>query len=101
MGFSLHLWFRSESNSFTLNYLVFFLCTSDAILLYRESEYHFVSKRGRQDLVAQAKFQRLAIVYLNRAHKYEDLDSILAELSPKIKELAPKSLPENYKVIPT
>jgi hypothetical protein len=29
------------------------------------------------------------------------LDSILAELSPKIKELAPKSLPENYKVIPT
>lgn len=64
----------------------------------RESEYHFVSKRGRQDLVSQAKFQRLALVYLNRAHKYESLDSILGELSPKIKELAPKSLPENYKV---
>ena len=61
-------------------------------------EWHFGTKLGRQELVAQANYQRLVIVYLNRAHEYDNLDSILGELSPKIKELAPKGLPENYKV---
>jgi hypothetical protein len=49
-------------------------------------------------LTSQAKYQRLAIVHLNRAHHYENLDSIIAELSPKVMELAPKGLPSSYKV---
>ena len=64
----------------------------------RELEWHFGTKLGRNELVTQAKHQRLAIVYLNRAHTYSSLDSILEELSPKIIELAPKSLPAAYKV---
>ncbi len=64
----------------------------------KELEWHFGTRLGRQELVAQAQYQRLIIVYLNRAHTYANLDSILAELSPKIIELAPKGLPANYKV---
>lgn len=65
---------------------------------FRELEWHFGTKLGRQELVSQAKYQRLVIVYLNRAHTYENLDTILAELSPKIIELAPKGLQASYKV---
>ena len=65
---------------------------------FRELEWHFGTKLGRQELVSQAQYQRVIIVYLNRAHVYDNLDSILTELSPKIIELAPKGLPANYKV---
>jgi len=64
----------------------------------KELEWHFGTKLGRQELVSQAKYQRLVIVYLNRAHTYENLDTILAELSPKIIELAPKGLDTSYKI---
>lgn len=43
----------------------------------RELEWHFGTKTGREELVSQAKYQRLAIVYLNRAHHYENLVIIL------------------------
>ena len=46
----------------------------------------------------QAKYQRLAVVHLNREHKYENLDLIIAELSPKVKDLAPKGTPASYKI---
>jgi hypothetical protein len=48
--------------------------------------------------VSQAKYQRLAVVHLNRDHKYESLDAIIAELSPKVMDLAPKGIAASYKV---
>lgn len=65
----------------------------------REIEWLFGTRAGRDELTSQAKYQRLAIVHLNRAHTYESLDHILSELSPKVMELAPKGLPKSYKVI--
>lgn len=61
-------------------------------------EWLFSTKKGREELTGQAKYQRLAIVHLNRAHTYGSLDSIIAELSPKVRDLAPKGIPITYKV---
>jgi len=60
------------------------------------------SKEGQQDLAKSAGFGRLAVVYLNRNHSYENedkcgMDLIKAELSSKIMQLAPISLPKQYK----
>lgn len=62
-------------------------------------EWLFSTKKGREELTSQAKYQRLAIVHLNRAHTYGSLDSIISELSPKVRDLAPKGIPVAYKVI--
>lgn len=64
----------------------------------REIEWLFGTKLGREELTSQAKYNRLAVVHLNRAHTYESLDAIIAELSPKVMELAPKGIPASYKV---
>ena len=69
----------------------------DYMIQYREMEWLFSTKKGREELTSQAKYQRLAIVHLNRAHTYGTLDSIIAELSPKVKDLAPKGIPNSYK----
>jgi hypothetical protein len=58
----------------------------------------FSTKAGREELSCQAKYQRLAVVHLNRDHKYESLNAIIAELSPKVMDLAPKGIPTNYKI---
>jgi hypothetical protein len=64
----------------------------------KEIEWLFSTKNGREELVAQAKYQRLAVVHLSRHHSYGDLNTIIEELSPKVNELAPKGLPSNYKI---
>jgi len=60
------------------------------------------SKAGRQCLAESAGFGRLAVVYLDRNHTYENedkrgMDLIQAELSSKIMQLAPQNLPKHYK----
>ena len=50
------------------------------------------------ELAIQAKYQRLLVVHLNRAHKYENIELVIKELSSKVMELAPKSIPKAYKV---
>jgi hypothetical protein len=67
-------------------------------VIFREIEWLFGTKLGREELASQAKYQRLAVAHLNRGHTYENLDSIMSELSPKVSELAPKGMPANYKV---
>jgi hypothetical protein len=58
----------------------------------------FGTKSGRMELAVQAKYQRLLVVHLNRAHKYESIGDIIKELSSKLMELAPKSIPKSYQV---
>jgi hypothetical protein len=62
-------------------------------------EWLFGTKQGREELTGQAKYQRLAVVHLNRAHTYANLNAIIAELSPKVKDLAPKGIAPSYKVV--
>ena len=49
----------------------------------------FSSDAGRQQLSESAGFERLVVVTLDRNHSYTELDTIKAELSTKVMELAP------------
>jgi hypothetical protein len=44
---------------------------------------------GKQSLCAQAGYSRLIIITLNHGHKFESIDQVKNELSPKVVELAP------------
>ncbi len=59
----------------------------------------FSTDEGRDALSKSAGFERLVVVTLHREHLYDNLDSIKAELSPKVMELAPPKL-GNKQVFP-
>lgn len=44
--------------------------------IFRESEFLFSTKQGREDLRDTVKFQRLAVVSLNRKHSYESMEQV-------------------------
>lgn len=52
----------------------------------------FSSDEGRMELHRSAGYERLLVVTLHREHTYSSLDSIKAELSEKVLELAPRSV---------
>ncbi|XP_064615984.1 LOW QUALITY PROTEIN: eEF1A lysine and N-terminal methyltransferase-like [Liolophura sinensis] len=64
----------------------------------RETEWLFSSTTGRSQLCRSAGFERLVIVTLHRMQKYESLEKIKAELSTKVMELSPPSLPRGIQV---
>lgn len=64
----------------------------------RETEWMFSSDAGRQQLSESASFERLVVVTLDRNHSYIDLDTIKAELSTKVMELAPPSFKHGAQV---
>ncbi|XP_070177056.1 eEF1A lysine and N-terminal methyltransferase-like isoform X2 [Littorina saxatilis] len=57
----------------------------------RETDWMFSTDAGRKLLSESAGFERLVVVVLSREHEYESMDSIKAELSSKVMELAPPS----------
>ena len=59
----------------------------------------FSSDAGRQQLSESASFERLVVVTLDRNHSYTDLDTIKAELSTKVMELAPPSFKHGTQVL--
>ena len=72
-------------------------------MCHKTSYYIILYTIGRQCLAESAGFGRLAVVYLDRNHTYENedkrgMDLIQAELSSKIMQLAPQNLPKHYKV---
>ena len=58
----------------------------------------FSTDAGRLQLSSSAGFDRLVVVSLHRNHAYTDLDSIQAELSAKVMELAPPGFKHGTKV---
>ena len=58
----------------------------------------FSTDAGRQLLSQGAGFERLVVVTLDRNHSYQDLDTIKAELSTKVMELAPPSFKHGTQV---
>ncbi|XP_020826158.1 eEF1A lysine and N-terminal methyltransferase isoform X1 [Phascolarctos cinereus] len=64
----------------------------------RETEWLFGMEEGRKQLAASAGFRRLIIVALHRDQHYQGMDSIQAELSGKVMELAPPGLPAQQQV---
>lgn len=54
---------------------------------------------GKQTLCQQAGYSRLIIITLNHGHKFDSIETVKTELSPKVVELAPQNC-SNYKEIP-
>ncbi len=54
---------------------------------------------GKFNLSQQAGYSRLIIITLNHGHKFDSIETVKAELSPKVIELAPQNC-SNYKEIP-
>lgn len=53
---------------------------------------------GRKQLAASAGFRRLITVALHRGQQYENMESIQAELSARVMELAPAGMPAQQQV---
>lgn len=53
---------------------------------------------GRKQLAVSAGFRRLITVALHRGQQYESMDSIQAELSTRVMELAPAGMPPQQQV---
>ncbi|XP_044527811.1 eEF1A lysine and N-terminal methyltransferase isoform X3 [Gracilinanus agilis] len=68
------------------------------VLQGRETEWLFGMEEGRKQLAASAGFRRLITVALHRDQQYQGMDSIQAELSGKVMELAPPGLPAQQQV---
>ncbi|KAM6218574.1 eEF1A lysine and N-terminal methyltransferase isoform 2-T2 [Rhynchocyon petersi] len=68
------------------------------VLQGRETEWLFSTEEGRKQLAASAGFRRLVTVALHRGQQYEGMDSIQAELSARVMELAPAEIPAQQKV---
>uniref|UniRef100_A0A673U721 eEF1A lysine and N-terminal methyltransferase n=1 Tax=Suricata suricatta TaxID=37032 RepID=A0A673U721_SURSU len=64
----------------------------------RETEWLFGMEEGRKQLAASAGFRRLITVALHRGQQYEGMDSIQAELSARVLELAPAGMPTQQQV---
>ncbi|XP_054549450.1 eEF1A lysine and N-terminal methyltransferase isoform X2 [Talpa occidentalis] len=68
------------------------------VLQGRETEWLFGMEEGRKQLAASAGFRRLVTVALHRGQRYESMDSIQAELSARVMELAPAGMPTQQQV---
>ncbi|KAM9111225.1 eEF1A lysine and N-terminal methyltransferase isoform 3-T3 [Megaptera novaeangliae] len=68
------------------------------VLQGRETEWLFGMEEGRKQLAASAGFRRLITVALHRGQQYEGMDSIQAELSARVMELAPAGMPAQQQV---
>lgn len=64
----------------------------------RETEWLFGMEDGRKQLAASAGFRRLITVALHRGQQYENMESIQAELSARVMELAPAGMPAQQQV---
>ncbi|XP_077013085.1 eEF1A lysine and N-terminal methyltransferase isoform X2 [Tamandua tetradactyla] len=64
----------------------------------RETEWLFGMEEGRKQLAASAGFRRLVTVALHRGQQYKGMDSIQAELSARVMELAPAGMPAQQQV---
>lgn len=54
---------------------------------------------GKISLCHQAGYSRLIIITLNHGHKFDSIETVKTELSPKVVDLAPQNC-ANYKEIP-
>ena len=65
----------------------------------KERDTMISTEVGKISLCQQAGYSRLIIITLNHGHKFESIETVKTELSPKVVELAPQNC-SNYKEIP-
>jgi hypothetical protein len=59
---------------------------------FREMDWLFNTKEGRQELLKSAQQDRLAIVILRRGQHFESLEKVKIELAESVKNFAPAEL---------
>ncbi|KAM5239017.1 eEF1A lysine and N-terminal methyltransferase isoform 2-T2 [Ctenodactylus gundi] len=82
----------------TLQHVDRMLAEVGRVLQGRETEWLFGMDEGRKQLAASAGFRRLITVALHRGQQYDGMDSIQAELSARVMELAPVGMPAQQQV---
>jgi hypothetical protein len=65
----------------------------------KERDTMISTEVGKVSLCQQAGYSRLIIITLNHGHKFDSIDTVKNELSPKVVDLAPQNC-SNYKEIP-
>lgn len=65
----------------------------------KERDTMISTEVGKISLCQQAGYSRLIIITLNHGHKFESIETVKTELSPKVVDLAPQNC-SNYKEIP-
>lgn len=65
----------------------------------KERDTMISTEIGKVSLCQQAGYSRLIIITLNHGHKFDSIETVKTELSPKVVELAPQNC-SNYKEIP-
>lgn len=65
----------------------------------KERDTMISTEVGKQSLCAQAGYSRLIIITLNHGHKFDSIETVKTELSPKVVDLAPQNC-SNSKEIP-
>lgn len=60
--------------------------------MFRENDWLFSTKEGRQQLLTNTQYERLAVVILRREHAFENMQSVQSEISGSIKSFAPGDL---------
>jgi hypothetical protein len=65
----------------------------------KERDTMISTEVGKIALCQQAGYSRLIIITLNHGHKFDNIETVKNELSPKVVDLAPQQC-SNYKEIP-
>lgn len=115
LGQKYELFCYDKSTSYTLQnvarYTLTIVDSNDAKVLKKRTCAAFITPQGKEreslistevgksNLVQQAGFSRLIIITLNHGHKFDSIETVKNDLSPKVLELAPQNC-ANYKEIP-
>lgn len=112
LGQRYELYVYDKTKSTTLpRYTLTVIDSNDAKILKKRTCGAFITPQGKErdsmistevgkfQLSAQAGYSRLIIITLSHGHKFDSIETVKNELSPKVIELAPKNC-SNYKEIP-
>lgn len=102
---------KNAKNTDVPRYTLTVVDSNDAKILKKRTCAAFITPQGKErdtmistevgkiSLCNQAGYSRLIIITLNHGHKFESIETVKNELSPKVVDLAPQQC-SNYKEIP-
>lgn len=102
---------KSQAQTEVPRYTLTVIDANDAKILKKRTCAAFITPQGKErdtmisteigkiSLCQQAGYSRLIIITLNHGHKFDSIETVKSELSPKVVELAPQNC-SNYKEIP-
>lgn len=67
-------------------------------MYFRETDWFFATKKGRQQVLNSSKKDRLAIFTLNREHTFDSWEEVKCELHECVMSIAPLTLPTGIEI---